>query len=1751
MPGNTETEIFSEELKTLIKKRASIKSKLTLFEKFIENFTMAETVDRTKVLEMERRIQDAESLLITFDEIQNQVEINSEDFDSQFSEREIFENRFHSILAKAKVIFEKFNPISENNETQSESLSIRESNSVRFDGIKLPEIKLPKFDGSYETWMEFRDIFESLIHNNPQISGIQKFHYLRASLVSSAPQVIQSLEFSSENYDIAWNTLCERFNNNRLLIQNHIKAIFDMESINTESALKIRNLSDNLFKHLAALNQLEEPIDSWATLIIYIMSAKLDKNTAREWEKLKSKESSCTLESFKKFLKERANLLETLEMNIDHTRINKSDGYQNNNASGSRYGKRTGSKNFFINTESENNSWRENKTKYTCFFCKKDHSLFYCTDFLKLSIQDRMCKVKDLKLCVNCLRRNHFVKDCKWSGCKVCGAKHNTILHDKKERTNAAVLVNQDTDNSVSEIENSNLQPEVTSCTFATAQNAILSTAMVQIRDSKGNWVKARALLDCGSQSSFLTADLCETLNLPKIKADLTINGINDKICHSLYKCNLKIQSMNRSYAFNLSCFVLDKITSNIPDVKLNCEQFVIPSHIKLADPEFDTPSPIDLLIGADMFWSLLSVGRIDLGSNNPMLQSTRLGWIVAGPINTNINTSRCHFSQNITLQNQLAKFWEVEEVSVKNPLSIEETLCEKHFTENVTVTQEGRFQVSFPFKDSLSKLGESRETAIKQFMVLERRLISNNTLHSLYKDFLDEYERLGHMTEITDDVANLDPCYFMPHHGVLKESSSTTKLRVVFNASSPSSTGISLNQLQMTGPIIQDDLISIIIRFRMRSIVLSSDIKMMYRQVLIKPEHRKFQQILWRPSPNESLKTFQLNTVTYGTTAASFLAIRCLHEVAKECENEHPKIANIIKRDMYVDDLLTTVDTLEEANYVSQKISEVLLKRGFELRKWKSNNPDVIRNLNIDENQSTIEFSANKDNDNKILGLSWKSIQDTLTYKIITVRDFNQKKITKRVILSRIATIFDPLGLLAPCIIIAKTLLQKLWAENLTWDQSLPNHILNEWFSFSNELDILNTLNISRKVTCDHPFYIALHGFSDASERSYGACVYIVSGNSKNEWVCHLLCAKSKVSPLKSLTMPRLELCAALVLSQLMSKVISSTHFKFKDIYCWSDSTIVLGWLRITPNLLKPFVNNRVAEIQKLTESFEWRHVPTKENPADLVSRGLSPRALLCSDMWWHGPKWLIQHKNYWPKSQIISEDNLPERRNFSLPVIISNQVFPFERFSNLLTLKRTISFIFRFFQNCKGNREDRIYSPLTVFEINNSFEKLLKIAQNEMFPEECAIFHSKRTIPANSKILSLNPFMDNRGLLRVGGRLSNSDYPYSKKHPILLSSNHHLTKLIFEFEHERLLHAGPQQLLACIRCEFWPISGRSIARKVVRNCVKCVRYSAQTVHPIMGNLPASRVQPSLPFSKIGLDYAGPFLMKDRRGRGCKVIKVWVSLFVCFVTRAIHLELVLSLSTDDFLDAFKRFISRRGKPSDVYSDNGSQFVKANKEIQLMGKFLADKGTEISNSVANMGITWHFIPANSPHFGGVWEAGVKSLKYHLKRVLGSYTLFFYDFQSLLVQIEAVLNSRPLSPLSSNPNDLSALTPAHFLIGRSIVTIADPSVSSIAENRLSNFQLIQKIHEQFWNRWHHEYISEFQQRQKWKKNTSTLKTNQLVLVKDNSVPPMKWRLGRVVKLISGADGVNRVAMVKTADGLISRAIVRLCPLPVES
>ena len=506
-------------------------------------------------------------------------------------------------------------------------------------------------------------------------------------------------------------------------------------------------------------------------------------------------------------------------------------------------------------------------------------------------------------------------------------------------------------------------------------------------------------------------------------------------------------------------------------------------------------------------------------------------------------------------------------------------------------------------------------------------------------------------------------------------------------------------------------------------------------------------------------------------------------------------------------------------------------------------------------------------------------------------------------------------------------------------------------------------------------------------------------------------------------------------------------------NIFAWTDSTVVLAWLTGSSRRLKTYVGNRVSAIMDQIPPDRWNHVPGTNNPADCASRGLFPLELLHHELWWKGPAWLKCVASEWPKREDLAVDTQPEEER-EIALVTASQpeepVIPFLRYSTFTRLQRVTAWILRFVHNCRTDRESATHRgtpTLTVVELAAAERYWMALSQHAHFSAELAALQAKQHLPKSGCLTSLNPFLDSEGLLRVGGRESHSNLSFSRQHPIILHGKHPLTKLIIRSEHLRMLHVGPTLLSCSLNRRFHVVYLRKAVRAITRQCGICRR---QTAKPQRGQLPLERVTPGSVFEKVGVDYAGPLKVKYGMVRKTPVVKAYVCVFVSLAVKAVHLEVVSDLTMEAFVAALRRFIARRGYPSLIWSDHGTNFVSANRELKDLCEFLAHQKTHgaISEFCATRSIKWKFIPEHGPHFGGLWEAAVKSTKKHLRSVVGSVTLTYEELSTVLAQVEACLNSRPLVTVNSPDDDgIEVLTPGHFLIGQLYQTPPSPIVPS--------------------------------------------------------------------------------------------------------
>ena len=777
--------------------------------------------------------------------------------------------------------------------------------------------------------------------------------------------------------------------------------------------------------------------------------------------------------------------------------------------------------------------------------------------------------------------------------------------------------------------------------------------------------------------------------------------------------------------------------------------------------------------------------------------------------------------------------------------LTPEERTVVRHFKESHSRSEAGRFIVPLPKNAQCKQIGESRSQAVRRFHSLERSLYANRQFEE-FAGVMNEYLELKHAEPVPPSELGKphSETFYLPMHAVRKEHSTTTKLRVVFDASAKSASGTSLNDTLLVGPTIHPPLIDVLLRFRLHRIALTADVSKMYRAIELAPSDRDLHRFVWRSNVKDPLIDYRMTRVTFGVSASSFAANMAVKQKATDFTTEFPNAARVVDTSFYVDDCLTGAGSIAEAIDLYTQLHDLFSKGGFLLRKWNSSDSEVLKKIPQDLREAQpVQPLPASDQYTKALGVEWNSKEDHFR---LTVANFNpSQSITKRELVSNVAKTVDILGWFAPAIIKVKILLQRLWEQKVDWVDLVPDSIYKEWFEWRSELHLLSTKHIPR-CHFDKSTQIAsleLHGFSDASEKAYAAVVYLRTTDTFGRIQVSLVSSKTKVAPIKRLTIPRLELCGAYLLAQLLFHIQKVFSLPLNS---WTDSTIVLSWLVGNPRRFKTYVGNRVSCIVELIAPERWNHVEGTDNPADCASRGIFPSELLDHELWWNGPNWLHYDSSHWPQ-QFTVHFPPPEARNeervLSLHTVSNTPscLLNISDYSSFTRLKRVTSWTLRFVQNCRSHKlgaEPKRLPYLTAQELYGAELYWCSVAQGDHFIGEIESLKAKTPLDKSSPLLTLRPLIDSAGLLRVGGRQERAQVSYSIKHPIILHHKHYLTHLIIRSEHMRLLHAGPMLLMASLNSRYHILGCRKIVRSITRGCVICRKLSAKPSPQMMALL-------------------------------------------------------------------------------------------------------------------------------------------------------------------------------------------------------------------------------------------------------------------------------------------------------------------------
>ncbi|XP_077560569.1 uncharacterized protein LOC144175361 [Haemaphysalis longicornis] len=1071
--------------------------------------------------------------------------------------------------------------------------------------------------------------------------------------------------------------------------------------------------------------------------------------------------------------------------------------------------------------------------------------------------------------------------------------------------------------------------------------------------------------------------------------------------------------------------------------------------------------------------------------------------------------------------------------------------------------TVNGRYQVKLPWKNNV-KLSDNRAVAEKRFRSLTKRL---NRAPELMERYDTEMRRL-----IDDGVAEEAPTdphdgnqrtYYMPHQPVLRDNSTTTKLRIVFDASSHSTDANSLNDNLDSGPNLNPDLVRLLLNFRSHPVALVADAEKAFLQISVAPEDRDALRFLWfarkpeNDKPLPQIAAYRMTRVPFGTTSSPFLLAATLQCHLEKMEQQYPETAKMLKNCIYVDDVLCGASSEEEAVKVYGEVNRIFAAASMRLHKWGSNSSQM-RELFAQDSLNEVPLGQPA-NLLKVLGLTWLPNEDLLTFAPDPVIKFSaEQRNTKRFVLQTSARLYDPLGLLSAFTVRAKTLFQEIWKANIAWDDPLPDHLLNEWTKWCQELPLLSEMSIPRTYEGNiggNPVHRTLHVFCDASQKAYGAAAYLCTESSTGERTCTLIMAKCRVAPVKPITLARLELMGALMASRLCQFIGSSLKLHIDSIHLWTDSMITLHWIRGDAARWKEFVKNRVAEIQQNTDVAQWRHCPGKGNPADLMTRGMTAASLKSSDMWWHGPSWIRQQEEVWPSEERPSgftPEELETKKEVNVATTTCEEqpdLLKLTRFSSATKVNRVTGWVMRFLHNLRS--KEKTSGPLTAAEIERAEEYWLKKAQQTAFSDEIRRTTQRMKLSNDSSLKDFNLFTDEKGLLRIRGRLCSANKTRDERHPIVMPKEHRYTVLLVNRAHLQLLHAGARDTLVQLRERYWIVRGRQLVKSVVRSCAVCRRYSASHIEADTGLLPPERTTKAEPFEVVGIDFAGPLFVNEKD----KMVKVYIVLFTCAVTRAVHLELVTDMSTGTFIHAFRRFVSRRGLCRVVYSDNALTFKRASKDMGNLWKALRHPDSQ--SYFSNSGIEWKFIAERAPWWGGFYERMVRSVKLALKKTIGRQTLGFVELSTVLAEVEAVINSRPLTYTYDDPNDGAPLTPACFLAGRRLTTLPlheEKFVESSATSLRLLWQKRKQILHLFWNVWRKEYLGQLRSAYASKKTKGGVPgVGDVVLIREDR-PRLLWKTGIVTAVFPGRDGKIRSCEVRVPQGkTVKRPVQLLFPL----
>ncbi|XP_065182304.1 uncharacterized protein LOC135813015 [Sycon ciliatum] len=1678
----------------------------------------------------------------------------------------------------------------------------------------LKPLDLPKFDGKMLSYVKWRQRFLRLVHENPLLSEDYKLAHLREALADGAAEdLIADVLDGPGAYSAIMEELDRWYGGTDRSLEQQERELMSWPRINTERELdELKTLAVKLRNTL--LNLRVARIAPGRELYLSV-TQKVPRSVLSAYFE-KQDDTQCDIDAFAAFLLKRVHKLTRVNERIAASepasarRVVQSQKPCPPSVAPKRP-PRSGDFTFAVGPDQ-------------CASCKGTHHLSACPRFKSLTVQQRWEFVRACKdICSCCLSPGHWSTACKMS-CGACQRRHHALLHSDRPKRDAPggtkptkpapaerhgrhtahvtvdastescteahtthVMSALDTAMATAERREEDKPPEALPLSFMTVP-VVLS--------HNGRRVQGTALLDPASSTSYIRQQTASAIGVCGPRKQLTasvlgggqVTGTYEHVTVAVDKADGSISEF-RAWALPTVCPSVQPVDWS--QSKQSWE------HLR------DIPFPsvegrIDVLIGLNAI-ELHTVRQeaTTAQPNHPIARLTPLGWVCLSPGRADLAPASFSAvvtptSEDLSLETLVRNHLCMESAGARPPCydampSAEDSQVEER-TNATARFVDGRVELGIPWVDPEPHISSNRPQAAQRLRSLERSLNSRPRVQQQYHDVMQSHLDKGYIREVPSREVDADGAqqWFLPHFPVVRNDKETTKVRIVFDAAAKWD-GRSINDEMFSGPALQTDIVKVLIRFCAEPVALVADISEMFLQVALREEDRKYHRFLWRFDDNQP-RVYEFQRVVFGIKASPYLAGKAVQEVLRRFGPQYSAaITDALERSRYVDDLLTSRPSVADAVESRVQFQDILSRGGFHLRKWLSTSAEVLQSIPAADRAASATLNVGEHihctlPTTKTLGVTWSADKDVFSFHF---KRPEFTKLTRRSVLSGLASAFDPRGQIAPFTIRARVLLQDTWLLDQAWDDELPPTHARKWREWFDELPDLAAINAPRSFKAATESILSVHTFTDASDRAIAAATYIRAEDAAGNVRVTLAMAKAKTAPARRQTIPQLELRGAVLGLRTSSEVGNALDIPVAEHTFWTDSMNVLGWIRSHSRRFKVDIGNRVSELQNATKPSQWRHVPGKQNPADKGTRGLPAKELAEDRVWWHGPAFLSQQPDVWPPEKSASTEGLPgviqRETTFTLAVTPTTRLQA-SRYRTWEQLLRVTAWCYRFVSRCR--RKPRVgmkgedtssdqdvtvavstsraansnyptvnVPELTAGEVGRAERHWIRQAQKDAYGPTLERLAAGKPMQASDPLAALTPTLDQHAepLMVVGGRLKAAKHlPYRVRLPIILPQKHVVTRLLIEKEDRRCRHSvGPQHLLSNLRERFWIVNGASAVKTARQSCVPCRKNWGVPAAQIMGALPDFRTAGSLqPFSHCGIDFAGPF--QTKQGRGRTRAKRYLCLMTCLETRACHLELTYSMDTGGFLMAFNRFVKRRGTPSIIVTDNGSNFVAAERELREAVEQL-DRA-EIARSLADRHIRWRFNPPRAPHFGGVFEAMIKAAKRALRSALATAELTDEELHTAIVAAEDLINSRPLTTVSADAADLEPLTPQHFLAGR-----CDPPLP--LEEKLNateqvhprdRFAVVQRTVKEVWRRWLLEFVPLLNQRRKWRKTQKNIAVDEVVLCIEPDTPRGSWPLGRVRRVFPGPDSCVRVVDVEIRGKIYRRAIQRLIPLPVE-